>query len=85
MESKLKVMTTLGTRPEIIRLSYIIAKLDKLCDHVLVQSNTKTETVVHCARTVLALEKEWTALEEYLENNVSGLVVNILLGYLLFS
>ncbi len=31
-------MTVLGTRPEIIRLSLIIPKLDKLCDHVLVHT-----------------------------------------------
>jgi UDP-N-acetylglucosamine 2-epimerase (non-hydrolysing) len=31
-------MTILGTRPEIIRLSRIIEKLDHLCDHVLVHT-----------------------------------------------
>jgi len=31
----MKVMTILGTRPEIIRLSRIIPKLDNLCEHVL--------------------------------------------------
>ncbi len=35
---KLKVMTVVGTRPEIIRLSRVIAKLDVHCDHVLVHS-----------------------------------------------
>ena len=35
---KLKVVTIVGTRPEIIRLSRIIAKLDKYCDHVLVHT-----------------------------------------------
>ena len=35
---KLKVMTVLGTRPEIIRLSRIIAKLDEHTDHVLVHT-----------------------------------------------
>lgn len=34
----MKVITILGTRPEIIRLSLIIAKLDRLCDHVLVHT-----------------------------------------------
>ena len=34
----MKVMTILGTRPEIIRLSLIIKKLDTLCDHVLVHT-----------------------------------------------
>jgi UDP-N-acetylglucosamine 2-epimerase (non-hydrolysing) len=31
-------MTLLGTRPEIIRLSRIISRLDRLCDHVLVHT-----------------------------------------------
>lgn len=35
---KLKVMTVLGTRPEIIRLSRILAALDKYCDHILVHT-----------------------------------------------
>jgi UDP-N-acetylglucosamine 2-epimerase len=35
---KLKVMTIVGTRPEIIRLSRVIDKLDKHCEHVLVHT-----------------------------------------------
>ena len=35
---KLKVMTIVGTRPEIIRLSRVIVKLDAHCDHVLVHT-----------------------------------------------
>ena len=34
----MKILTILGTRPEIIRLSRIIGKMDKLCDHVLVHT-----------------------------------------------
>jgi UDP-N-acetylglucosamine 2-epimerase (non-hydrolysing) len=34
----MKVMTILGTRPEIIRLSRVVEKLDRLCDHVLVHT-----------------------------------------------
>src|SRR5665648_413559 len=34
----MKVMTVLGTRPEIIRLSLIIGKLDRLVEHVLVHT-----------------------------------------------
>lgn len=37
--TNLKVMTILGTRPEIIRLSETIKKLDKFVDHVLVHTN----------------------------------------------
>ncbi|MDA9557895.1 UDP-N-acetylglucosamine 2-epimerase (non-hydrolyzing) [Vibrio sp.] len=35
---KLKVMSVVGTRPEIIRLSRVLAKLDEYCDHVLVHT-----------------------------------------------
>jgi UDP-N-acetyl-L-fucosamine synthase len=35
---KLKVMTVVGTRPEIIRLSRVISKLDDSCEHVLVHT-----------------------------------------------
>ena len=35
---KLKVMTILGTRPEIIRLSRVMARLDAFCDHVIVHT-----------------------------------------------
>ena len=34
----LKVMTVVGTRPEIIRLSRTIEKLDRFCEHVLVHT-----------------------------------------------
>lgn len=35
---KLKVMTVLGTRPEIIRLSRVMTALDRYCDHVIVHT-----------------------------------------------
>lgn len=35
---KLKVMTVVGTRPEIIRLSRVIAQLDRYCDHTLIHT-----------------------------------------------
>lgn len=38
MSARLKVMTILGTRPEIIRLSEVIRRLDEVCDHVLVHT-----------------------------------------------
>ncbi len=34
----LKVLTVVGTRPEIIRLSRVLARLDEYCDHVLVHT-----------------------------------------------
>ena len=38
MTDKLKVMTVVGTRPEIIRLARVIAALDRSCDHILVHT-----------------------------------------------
>jgi UDP-N-acetylglucosamine 2-epimerase (non-hydrolysing) len=35
----MKIMTICGTRPELIRLSRIISKLDKVCEHILVYTN----------------------------------------------
>lgn len=35
---KLKVMSIVGTRPEIIRLSRVLAQLDMHCDHILVHT-----------------------------------------------
>ena len=35
---KLKVLTVVGTRPEIIRLSRVLAMLDQHCEHVLVHT-----------------------------------------------
>ena len=34
----MKILTILGTRPEIIRLSLLIGKLDQLCEHILVST-----------------------------------------------
>lgn len=38
MQKKLKVMSVVGTRPEIIRLSRVLAALDLHCDHILVHT-----------------------------------------------
>ena len=35
---KLKVVTVVGTRPEIIRLSRVLARLDEHCEHILVHT-----------------------------------------------
>ncbi len=35
---KLKVVSVVGTRPEIIRLSRVLARLDEYCDHVLMHT-----------------------------------------------
>ena len=34
----MKILTILGTRPEIIRLSLLIRKMDRLCEHILVST-----------------------------------------------
>ncbi|HEX9756680.1 MAG TPA: UDP-N-acetylglucosamine 2-epimerase (non-hydrolyzing) [Nitrospiria bacterium] len=39
----MKILTLLGTRPEIIRLSLIMKSLDEVCDHVLVHSGQNFE------------------------------------------
>ncbi|NQT81081.1 MAG: UDP-N-acetylglucosamine 2-epimerase (non-hydrolyzing) [Candidatus Aminicenantes bacterium] len=39
----MKIITVLGTRPEIIRLSLIIKKLDKYCDHILIHTGQNYE------------------------------------------
>lgn len=36
--NKLKIVTVLGTRPEIIRLSRVMARLDQYCDHLIVHT-----------------------------------------------
>jgi UDP-N-acetylglucosamine 2-epimerase (non-hydrolysing) len=38
MTQRLKVVTVVGTRPEIIRLSRVLSVLDQTCDHVLVHT-----------------------------------------------
>ena len=38
MSTRLKVITVVGTRPEIIRLSRVIEKLDRFCEHTLVHT-----------------------------------------------
>ena len=35
---KMKIATVVGTRPEIIRLSRVMAKLDQYCEHVLIHT-----------------------------------------------
>jgi UDP-N-acetyl-L-fucosamine synthase len=38
MIKKLKIVSVVGTRPEIIRLSRVLAKLDEHCEHILVHT-----------------------------------------------
>lgn len=43
MSDRLKIMTVLGTRPEIIRLSRVINRLDQHVDHVLVHTGQNSD------------------------------------------
>jgi UDP-N-acetylglucosamine 2-epimerase (non-hydrolysing) len=45
-------------------------------------SGAEAETVVRCVHTVLALKGQWAAPREYLVENVSHTVIEIILGYL---
>jgi len=47
--SKLKIITIIGTRPEIIRLSRVIAKLDQSFDHVLVHTGQNKDRMMNQA------------------------------------
>lgn len=57
---KLKVMSVVGTRPEIIRLSRVLAALDAHCEHVLVHTgqnydyelNQSSSTTWGCASRI---------------------------------
>ena len=41
--SKIKVVTIVGTRPEIIRLSRLIPKLDEYTDHIFVHTGQNSD------------------------------------------
>ncbi|MGE5189528.1 MAG: non-hydrolyzing UDP-N-acetylglucosamine 2-epimerase [Gemmatimonadota bacterium] len=43
----MKVLTVLGTRPEIIRLSRVIPALDSLCDHLVAHTGQNFERTLH--------------------------------------
>lgn len=43
----MKIMTILGTRPEIIRLSHVIPKLDTLCEHILVHTGQNYDRTLY--------------------------------------
>jgi len=44
-------------------------------------SGIDTETVLRCVRTVLSLKRQWNAPPEYLMDNVSDIVIRIMMGY----
>lgn len=44
---KLKILTVVGTRPELIRLSRVLARLDEHCEHVLVHTGQNYDYELH--------------------------------------
>ena len=43
----LKIMTIIGTRPEIIRLSRIMPRLDEYCDHKIVHTGQNWDPLLN--------------------------------------
>ena len=41
---KIKVLTIVGTRPEIIKLSQVIKKLDEYTEHIIIHTGQNRET-----------------------------------------
>ena len=77
---KLKVMTIVGTRPEIIRLSRVIEKLDRHCEHVLVHTGQNYD---HQLSQVFFDELGLRAPDRYLGVDTSSLA-RVLAGTLIF-
>lgn len=76
----MKILTLLGTRPEIIRLSLIIGKLDRLCDHVLVHTGQNFDAALS---DVFFSELNLRTPDEYLGvrgTSVADQIGQILLG-----
>lgn len=65
-----KVMTIVGTRPEIIRLSRVIDRLDKTVDHVLVHTGQNYD---HSLNQVFFDDLDLRAPDHYLEVDTSSL------------
>ena len=66
----MKVMTVLGTRPEIIRLSRVIARLDQTVDHVLVHTGQNYD---HSLNQVFFDDLELRSPDHYLDVDTSSL------------
>lgn len=67
---KLKVMTILGTRPEIIRLSEVIKKCDKYFDHILVHTGQNWDYTLN---QIFFEDLELRAPDHYLDSVGSDL------------
>ena len=73
MDDKLKVMTIVGTRPEIIRLSRVMAKLDQYTRHVLVHTGQNYDYELN---EVFFKELELRRPDHFLEAAGAGAVVS---------
>ena len=67
---KLKVMTVVGTRPEIIRLSEVIKKCDKYFDHILVHTGQNWDYTLN---QIFFEDLELRAPDHYLDSVGSDL------------
>jgi len=65
LKTKLKLLTILGTRPEIIRLSEVIKACDKYFDHILVHTGQNWD---HTLNQVFFEDLELRAPDHYLES-----------------
>ena len=67
---RLKVMTVVGTRPEIIRLACVIKRLEKHTDHVLVHTGQNYD---HSLNQVFFDDLGLRAPDHFLEADTSSL------------
>src|SRR6266542_636722 len=67
--SAVRVVTLLGTRPEIIRLSLIIKLLDRFCDHTLIHTGQNYDAALS---DVFFRELELRPPDHYLGVRASG-------------
>ena len=61
---KLKVVTVVGTRPEIIRLSRVLAKLDQYMDHILIHDDKHLRQVVNEYTTYFNRERPHQGIDQ---------------------
>lgn len=78
--NKLKVMTIVGTRPEIIRLSRVISKLDLYTDHILVHTGQNYDYELN---QIFFEDLELREPDYYLD--CSGINANKTIGKILIS
>jgi len=74
----MKVMTILGTRPEIIRLASIIKMLDKHCDHVLVHTGQNYDRNLNAVffEDLNLRQPDWTL--ETKSSSIQGQIASII-------